>query len=302
MPRISSSVMLSIILFSSLFFAAMAGAEPENLSGGVFIAHHPPTAGYSQGTDWCEAYYGAGWDIASCDEQVNTIDSGTVHLWYVLAAFPLEEKVWCGTAFGFDDITAPMDWLEWGPCLEGHLELHTDGWPGPNEKTAVVATTTPWEGSFVPVYYFVTYASSGGLVPLHIEPTIGFGGFANCLIPTEQFAAQCFGSIGIDQAGIYCCSNYGACCFENGECIQMDAQDCADAGGDYHGGSCDPNPCPIPEPAVCCVGTECLIVPAYECDDLGGDVYPDLESCDPNPCGPAEMDGETWGSIKVRFR
>lgn len=72
------------------------------------------------------------------------------------------------------------------------------------------------------------------------------GGAAGCVILTEQ---EC-----LDQGGFYLgdgvpcdptiCQTLEACCFPDGTCQLFPPADCQAAGGTYHGGPCDPNPCP----------------------------------------------------------
>ncbi|MEZ4654499.1 MAG: hypothetical protein R3E12_13165 [Candidatus Eisenbacteria bacterium] len=70
----------------------------------------------------------------------------------------------------------------------------------------------------------------------------------------------------------------GACCAEDGGCVQVRAADCT---GLYLGDetTCDPNPCP--QPGACCVGTICALTPESTCD---GDFLGEGTSCEPDPC------------------
>ena len=144
---------------------ATASSDPGNLEGGVFLAHHPPGVQYSQGVDWCQAYFES-FAIDSCSEQHNRIDldgnEGQSSIWYVLAAWN-EEKEWCGAEFGFGEYDPDAyAFIEWGPCSPGeNLEIPTENWPGPNEGTAVTTTDTAWSGNFVPVYWLCARQSLG---------------------------------------------------------------------------------------------------------------------------------------------
>lgn len=277
---------LVLLFLLAACWVVTAGADPDDLSGGVFIAHHAPTALYSEGADWCEAYHSSGYGIENCEEQIHSMSSGVEQLWYVVAAFPLEEKVWCGTEFGFAGITADIEFIEWGPCLEHHLEITYGPWPGSYSGTVVVAEDQDdgWSGNFLPVYSFWTVSYAGGTVPLDVDPSVNFGGFANCEVPTTTWDAICYGVMGVDEAGEACCPDFGACCLPSGACEEMSAPECPAAGGVYYGGPCDPNPCPDPQLAACCVDDACTVLSEYDCDLLGGDWYGAIEDCDPNPC------------------
>jgi hypothetical protein len=78
----------------------------------------------------------------------------------------------------------------------------------------------------------------------------------------------------------------GACCFADGRCELLTADECSLGGGEYQGDStgCDPNPCPPPLGACCFPDGVCELLTADECSVSGGDYQGDLTSCDPNPC------------------
>ncbi len=305
---IDTLLVIVFVLWALTLSVVRAGADPNDLGGGVFIAHHAPTALYTEGADWCEAYHGLGYGISNCEEQINTMSSGGERLWYVVAAFPLEEKVWCGTEFGFADITADVEFIEWGPCLENYLEFSYGPWPGSYSGTVVIAADQEegWDGNFLPVYYFWTVSYSGGTVPLDVDPSVHFGGFANCEVPNQTWEATCYGVLGVDEAGQACCPDVGACCLCSGTCTLTSGEEvCLSYGGFFmgFGVQCDPNPCPASQYCwPCCVGEDCLMVTEASCEYYLGEFHPEYEDCDPNPCGPVEAQGESWGSIKSRFR
>ncbi len=297
--------------------APLVMAQVTDLSGGVFIAHRPPTMEFSvppQG--WCD-YYIEDYGISSCNEQYNRIDAtGQGSVWFVLAAWE-EDKQWCGTEFGFGDYNPDIYHLvNWGPCFP-HMgwELSTPGWPGPREGTMFVIAGdpyTPWYGNFVPVYYFVGYAYGEGVIPLDSTPGRGllgrpdFGGTCNCLAQPVVYPAECFGAMGISTAGSPCCPSnlLHVCCLAEQCMLMSDDEQCMQAGGVWHPewDSCEPNPCSPPE-AVCCIGAVCTIVTEAECNALGGEWHGEWGSCVPNPCEPpSPTNGTTWGFIKALYR
>jgi hypothetical protein len=271
--------------------AGMACADPDDLSNGVFIAHHPvnmvasvPPAGYC-------AEYLANHAITECDQQVNEINTYDPRIWFVLSQWG-EAKTWCGTEFGFGQYEAyNFIMTAWGPCAPGgFLEIPTDGWPGPLEGTAIVTTDTPWSGNFEPVYYFEGYAYYylPGVIPLDVDPPTGFGGWGNCLTPPESFFADCFGGMGIMMGGYPCCAIIPeAVCCVGTDCYITTQMGCADMGGEWHPewDTCDPNPCLPPPEHVCCVGEDCYVVTEEECADMQGEWHPEWDDCGPpNPC------------------
>ena len=190
-----------------------ANADPNDLSGGVFIAHAPPSLEYSSGYDWCERYQEV-YSISSCEEQNPRIDLdgnlGERSVWYVIAAWE-EEKEWCGTEFGFGSFDpAIYSFLDWGACHPNELEISTTNWPGPNEGTAVVATDTQWEGNFQAVYYFVGYAYFQGQIPLGADPAQSFVGFGNCDTPAIVWPAEDVGMLGLFSDGSTICPDQAA--------------------------------------------------------------------------------------------
>ncbi len=168
-----------VVLCVSGIVTGSALADPEDLEGGVFIAHFPTEMEFSSeppAGGWCQDY----WDnyrIEDCEDQVNRIDTYDQVIWFVLAAWD-EEKEWCGTEFGFGDYDpAAFVVTDYGPCWpEDGLEIPTASWPGPEEGTAIVVTGDPWEGNLVPVYWFAGYAYEEGLIPLAVDPATEFAG------------------------------------------------------------------------------------------------------------------------------
>ncbi len=276
--------------------AGVASADPSNLAGGVLAAHHIPELPYTTdppGTGWCDEYgmYAIG-SLAEVNARIDVTGYAPV-TWYVIAAWEMEDKEWCGTEFGLGDFYGPaFSFAEAFPCFpdEG-LEIPTANWPGPLEGTAFVTTTQSWMGNWVPVYFFGGYAydyQSPQLMALDVDPPTGFIGFGNCASPPAQY------EVGMDQRGAMGINGDGivpifeepepeACCFETGECELLLEPDCLAQGGVYYGGPCEPNPCPQPEGACCDIGN-CAVLTEEECGLIGGEWLGMGTTCDPNPC------------------
>lgn len=253
-----------------------AGADVNDLAGGVYIAHFVAELPYS--TDppvggWCRAY--ESYAIPNSQGQVNRVDipggDEAPVSWFVLSAWA-EEKVWGLCQFGFGDFDpALFAFSEWSACCPvGFLEIPTAGWPGPNAGTAFTRIgSVGWEASIAPVYWFGGYAyaaSAPGMIPLGVDPSYNFAGWVNNVNPPAAFEAECLGALGIDMDGVAC------------------------------------HPIPPVAVAVCCVGHDCVLESEAGCLDLGGAWHPEWVSCEPNPCLPLPAAQASWGRIKSIYK
>lgn len=226
--------------------------DPNDLTDGVLIAHHPPGLLYSSGIDYCATY--ASHAITSCEEENPRIDTSSGVVWYVLAAWDLTDKTYSGVEFGLGDYDPDaLVFAAHGQCPVSALTIPFEAWPGPNSGISMAAAGEPWSGNYLPVYWFATYAYSAGQVPLTLNPGTGFGGFANCETPPISFPAVCFGSMGLFEAGTACCP-------------------------------------PAPVMHVCCLGETCQLLVELDCAAAGGVFHPEWDSCLPNPCVSAPDD------------
>ena len=302
----------SALLIAGLATAA-AHADPNDLSDGVFIAHHPPQFDWSclnqYGT--CRGYDGCDLGIHGCDEQNTTIAASAQALWYVLAAWHDSDRVWCGVEFGlgaYDPASVLV--LNGSQCPASALAIPYGAWPGPNTGISLGATSEPWAGSFRPVYWFACYAYGPGEIPLTPHPGTGFGGFANCLIGSRLYPAVCFGSMGLFQPGLTCCPptpEQHACCVDGNCYLMWTRRECEESGGVWHPewDSCASRPCYVaPEPAVCCVGHLCYFLLEVDCAAVSGQWHPETLDCGPpNPCDAyTPVAPSSWGSIKAIYR
>jgi hypothetical protein len=315
-----------LLLSALLLGAGGASATPEDLSNGVFIAHHAPNLQYSDPPPggWCEALEQSEYAIDGCADQINRLDGAGDHLmWFIICAWD-EDKEWCTTQMGIEG----YNWDVWqfqsnGPCYPGYgtgIEIYTNNFPhgdppgGPSGVTFTPADGNWGPANFEQVWWFEGYAYGHNygttLIPLDVDPSTGLGGWVNCESPPSEFAATEFGAMGVNTDGVYCCpmeEEYFACCFEDGTCMLMSEEICEIAGGfslpeyDY----CEPNPCVTH--FVCCFndgGCESDL-DEVECLELGGEWYPtgaEGADCDPNPCPPVGTDRPSWGSIKAMYR
>jgi hypothetical protein len=290
-----------LLTLALLGLASAAYATPEDLTGGVLAAHYVPELIFSSDPPpdgWCSAYapYAIG-DLADVNATV-TVPEFQAIVWYVLAAWQMEDKEWCGTEFGFGDYDAGViGHIAWEPCYPptGGLEIPTPGWPAPLEGTAFVVTGDPWMGNWVPVYVFGSYCygyyGASTVLPLAPDPATGFVGFSNCMAPPASFLLEPdqLGALGINAAGRPPMwpvpPPEWACCFEDGHCEELTQVACDQAPVSLswlEGERCDPNPCP--QPGACCVGGLCTVLFEQECVVAGGHWMGPGTVCDPNPC------------------
>ncbi len=294
-------VTLALVTAIAGVFAQPAAADPTNLTGGILIAHYCPEC-FSYTYDppaggWCAAY--EPYAIQSLEEVIAALPASLdAQLWYVLAAWEIENKTWCGTEFGIGDYDpAVYAFAECGVCAPGgFLEIPTAGWPGPNEGTAFVTTGTPWSGNWVPVYYFggysYAYTGSSTTIPLDVDPPTGFCGFSNCVNPPVLYEVgpEQRGIIGVNAPGYVpgwpLPPQTGACCLVEplGACEELYEPECILAGGEWlgAGSTCNPNPCPLP--GACCIGGVCEVLLQASCELIQGTFQGELTTCDPNPC------------------
>ncbi|MCK4306201.1 MAG: hypothetical protein KAY24_18315, partial [Candidatus Eisenbacteria sp.] len=199
---------LLLVLFAAAT-VGVAAADSGNLEGGVFIAHCAAALHFSSDPPpegWCKHYLDHH-AISDCKDQANRIDTERGVIWYVLCAWS-EGKKWCGTEFGFGAYEpAIFAFIDWGPCFpDAGLELPGAMWPGPEEGTALTTTAgSNWSGNFLPVYYFAGYAYAEGIIPLSVDPNMGFGGTGNCERPPTISNAEGYGGMGLFTDGIYAC-------------------------------------------------------------------------------------------------
>jgi hypothetical protein len=267
----------------------IAGADENDLTGGVFICHHDPNIVYSVPPEgWCQ-HYVDNYAIQNCEDQNPSIMTTESRIWFVLSAFQ-GAKRWCGTEFGFGEYEPYLYiFSSFGPCTPGgNLEIpSSSNWPGPNEGTAVVTTDLAWTGEIAPVYYFTGYAYYyyPAQIPVALDPPTSFAGWGNCLTPPQDFDAACLPAMGIMMDGIVCCPDVPehVCCIGE-DCVITTESVCLDMQGQWHPEWDDcgpPNPC---ERFVCCVGENCYLVLEQECTDMQGEWHPEWDTCSPNPC------------------
>ena len=107
------------ILVVGLWSSEIAKADPQNLAGGVLIAHHPAGMVYSTDTPpegWCGKYLNQ-FRITSAEQQVNrTNEVESLVFWFVLSAW-YESKEFCGAELGLGTYDADaFNIVRYGAC------------------------------------------------------------------------------------------------------------------------------------------------------------------------------------------
>jgi hypothetical protein len=286
-----SKMLLTLVL---LGMVGGAWADPNDLSGGVLIAHQVPICYCldDNPTPNCECYYSyAIDDLSEVDAQLPDDETVT---WFVLAAWESEAKTWCGTEFGFSAYSpAAFTYYAIEPCYPatGGLEIPTANWPGPLQGTAFVTTGDPWTGNYVPLYWFggrAYFYYGPAVIQIDVDPPTGFCGFSNCSNPPLSFTVPPVGrgGMGIGMPGVIpqfqseepwaCCVPYPPWCFMTLE------QECLLSGGIWHEGeNCGERDCP--EMWACCIAGVCQMMFEENCTLVGGTWMQGIP-CDPNPC------------------
>ncbi|MEZ4654212.1 MAG: hypothetical protein R3E12_11650 [Candidatus Eisenbacteria bacterium] len=255
-------------------------------AGGTLILSLSEGTVYSPDIDYC----GVG-TPATCADAVSRADGTSATSLAVincLAAFPGQGGRLAGIAFGIYYNVDGVVVGDYGGC--GDFELPDGAWPGNASGTAVTWATAQTD-PLVNIYWFAAYGYDGYSLSVGLHPTQG-GNFADDSVPSELDPIAGFGHFGFGTAGDAPCpvvaEPTGACCFSDGTCQELTANECATAGGAYQGdGSlCDPNPCPVT--GACCVSggflLDCVLLTQDECNTAGGIYQGDGTSCDPNPC------------------
>jgi hypothetical protein len=235
------------LLLAMAILAITAGVAFAGPNAGVILSVQGNALGVETEGDVC----GAIALPATCEELVTgaTPDLGGISWYLAVVVSPAANTPNFNTVvFGLDTFNMADNYISYtGACVTGALEISTAGWPGPGEGTAVSWAPGCLYGYMEPVYYFGTY-NYGGMIPLGVHPVQG-GVVVDCSADPQEDPFEGFGVM--EGANPTCPGSGpepGACCF-GPSCVMLLEVDCIAQGGDWYGGTCEPdNPCPTETP------------------------------------------------------
>ncbi|MBD3336509.1 MAG: hypothetical protein GF355_13435 [Candidatus Eisenbacteria bacterium] len=234
------------LLLGVAVLALSAGVASAGPNEGVQLHVHGNVDGVDTGGTPCETIVLP----ATCEELNPTATEAPDGLYWFLAVVvsPPENPVNFNTVvFGVEnyDYTTSMYIGQYGPCVEGSLEIPTETWPQPTEFGLGSGTAVTWapnclEGHLEPVYYFGCYYYGPDPLPLGEHP-VQPASVVDCSAESVEDALVAFGELnGVNppcpEGGV------GACCIE-GECVYLSQADCVGQGGYFAGGNCEDVDC-----------------------------------------------------------
>jgi len=291
-----------LLAIAALLCAGSVAMAGVNANGTIFLHYNASAVG----TDGNFSGYGG---LDACANAIITAPAGGGTLpgaWFAYAAFldtatPRVAVITAGLLYDDTQIFITA----FGKTADGELPTTSPAWPGNGSgiavqwNNAVTATLFEW-------YWFTGYGYSTQLC-LGPHPTQG-GGFTDDNIPSTTDPIVGYGCLGFGEPGTPACPIEGpvtgACCFPDGSCQVLSADDCAAQGGVFQGVGTDCTTVQCPPPPVygaCCVVEVCTIETQADCEAMGGHYQGDDTVCDPNPC-VTPVESRSWGQIKNNYR
>lgn len=165
---------------------------------GVLILHAKPSLVFTVDHG---SYCGLS-ELTRCEDAVVRVDGASTFLFYVFAAFPLENEpcLW-GLTFGVEYDEAVLTVVGFGSC--GNYELSDDDWPSSGEGTAVIRDENQTE-HLSEVYWFAAYAeyyAEPASFVLGPHPTQGGNFVENCTVIGELDDITAYGRLGFNMDG-----------------------------------------------------------------------------------------------------
>jgi hypothetical protein len=289
--------LLAVAALSCMGSAALAG---PNSNGTLIAALSVGTVYTTDNTGYCGSS-----TTTDCNAAVTSVGGTDPAVINIIAAIGGSPRL-AGLTFGIN-YSAGVSILEGGTC--GDFELPDGSWPASGSGNAVTFSSAQ-TGNLTEVYWFAAYNYYGGAETLALgpHPTQG-GNFADDDVPSNIDPITGFGTFGFNAPGNAPCPGTGplrgACCFPDGSCLVLTADECGAGGGSYQGDNtaCETVVCDQPDPTgACCIpGALCEVLTAAECEARGGDYIGDDVPCDPTPCSTPTIES-SWGEIKNNYR
>ena len=182
-----------------------AAADPLDLTGGVFIVHAMPDITYTRDVPadgWCKFS-----DLTACDG-IRAQAGERSSIWFVISAWS-EPKRFSDVDFGLGDFDPRLfAFVDGGSCLPNAAITcapDLNAWPGPNTGIGLASLKDPWEGNFIPIYWFAGYPYQGsGTIPLTEFAHTGHAGWISSR-GRAPYDAVCLGALGVRAPGKSCC-------------------------------------------------------------------------------------------------
>ena len=252
---------------------------------------------------------------------VNTIEmaadpfaSSAALVWKVYAAFPVANSPrlkGCGWGVGHPSVGGGQVVIQGNDApTPAVFYLTTAGWPGDNTFIGMSFTDSVRVGTVDELFWFGGYAYAGAagepqsfcIIP-HEGESNRF--FLDDAVPQNADPIVGYGCLGFGTPGYTPCPtgvHTGACCFTDGTCTMVSAEECVTAGGSFVGGECTPTLCPMVVYGACCLNGVCDVVTPGQCAAIGGTYYGDGSTCTPGLCPPVPVESKSWGQIKADYR
>lgn len=298
------STAMRLCLASICFLAAASMAVAGPNAAGTLVVHDTGLTFSSDQTEWPSP-------APTCPEVDNRGRAGgldSAFVWKVYAAFPLAGSPRLREVVLGQFLSGDMTVLASGlPDPTVDVEWPQQGWPTGNGGNRVRFGSTHTE-SMVECYWFGGYGYAGAGYMIAPHPTQAMV-FVDDSVPPQEDPIANLSGLGFGVPGGTHCpwepTEPGACCFYfSQQCELLTPADCASAGGDFFGGSCEPYPCPLGEPpgACCLPDGSCEVVDQILCAYHGGIWLGFGIPCEPDPCPPTRIESTSWGEVKHRYR
>ncbi len=287
-----------LLVLLALAVAAMPASAARNANGAMVV--HTDNAIVYTNMDYCPHPVPSVCTdlVTNCTKLVEEEEA----VIFFLAAFAPSSSPGVTTIqFGVEHNLPSADYFSaYSACGPDPLELPDGGWPFaggnpevPGQSGNLVAYSGPVYSQLFPFYWFAAIGSlPNTYVGSRTYPATDEAKFVDDGNPPIEDLCTLFGRVNWGAPGYNDCPvdpppPTGACCFEDGTCVELRIDICLEQGGGYlgDGSVCDPQPCPQPE-ACCLDDGSCVMLLADICLYVQHGTPMGIGSdCDPNPCG-----------------
>jgi hypothetical protein len=276
-------VLMGILLL--LTTPALAGRN----ANGALVVHTDDAINYTSTDNYCSTV------LPSVCTQLGTQSNKPVEeqeavIWLLAAFIPESSPGVTTIQFGIHhNLPSNQGYFSaFAACGPGPLELPDEGWPEPNDCGNLVAYSGPVYDHLMKFYWFAAIGVQGGFFGTRTYPSTNEAKFVDDGNPPVEDLIYAFGTMRWGASGLNQCPHYngGACCFPDGHCTILLAEECDGQGGVFQGEetTCEPNLCPVTGGACCFNDGHCEIPTPDVCVGYNGIWQGPETPCDPNPC------------------